>query len=110
VIVRGRPFTIADIADMKLESFEALAQALVATGVRYLVAGELAVNAHGYIRFTKDVDLVVQLVPDNIACAFAALATLGYRATAPVTAAQFADAGPARELDTRQGDASPEFL
>jgi hypothetical protein len=51
---------------MKLNSFAAVAGALDEAGVRYLVAGGLAVNAHGYLRFTKDVDLVVQLVPDNI--------------------------------------------
>ena len=51
---------------MKLPSFEALVRALEATGVRDLVADGLAVNAHGYLRFTKDVDLVVQLVADNM--------------------------------------------
>ena len=60
-----------------------------AAAVRYLVAGGLAVNAHGYIRFTRDVDLVVQLVPDNIGFAFAALSELGYRPTVPITAARF---------------------
>ena len=60
-------------------------------GVRYLVAGGLAVNAHGYIRFTKNVDLVVQLVPDNIESAFVALGKLGYRPTVPITAAQLSD-------------------
>ena len=49
---------------MKLTSFEALATALEAAGVRYLVAGGLAVGAHGYLRFTKDVDIVIQLIPD----------------------------------------------
>lgn len=50
---------------MKLASFEAIVRALNDAGVRYLVAGGLAVNAHGYLRFTKDVDFVVQLVPDS---------------------------------------------
>ncbi|HEX2824747.1 MAG TPA: hypothetical protein VHP37_00260 [Burkholderiales bacterium] len=77
---------------MKLASFEALAVALEEAGVRYLVAGGLAVNAHGYLRFTKDVDLVVQLVSDNIVAAFDALNNLGYRPTVPISAAQFADA------------------
>jgi hypothetical protein len=77
---------------MKLASFETLVRALEAAGVRYLVAGGLAVNAHGYIRFTKDVDLVVELVPDNIGSAFAALDELGYRPTVPITALQFSDA------------------
>jgi hypothetical protein len=76
---------------MKLASFEALVAALEATGVRYLVAGGLAVNAYGYLRFTKDVDLVVQLVPETIEAAFRALATLGYRPMAPITATQFAN-------------------
>jgi hypothetical protein len=77
---------------MKLASFEAVVVALKDAGVRYLVAGGLAVNAHGYLRFTKDLDLVAQLVPDNIESAFTALGALGYRPTVPITAAQFADA------------------
>jgi hypothetical protein len=40
-----------------LQSFEALRQALHRAGVRYLVAGGLAVAAHGYLRFTKGVDI-----------------------------------------------------
>lgn len=76
---------------MKLASFERIVRALEDAGMRYLVAGGLAVNAHGYLRFTKDVDFVVQLIPDNIGRAFAALRTLGYRPTVPITAEQFAD-------------------
>jgi len=76
---------------MKLASFEAVVRVLNEAGVRYLVAGGLAVNAHGYLRFTKDVDFVIQLMPDNIKRTFAALETLGYKPLAPVTAEQFAD-------------------
>jgi hypothetical protein len=76
---------------VKLTSVEAIVRALNEAGVRYLVAGGLAVNAHGYLRFTKDVDVVLQLVPDNIRRAFAALQPLGYKPMAPVSAEQFAD-------------------
>jgi hypothetical protein len=76
---------------MKLASIEAIFRALNETGVRYLVAGGLAVNAHGYLRFTKDADFVIQLIPDNIKRAFAALETLGYKPLVPITADQFAD-------------------
>ena len=82
---------------MKLASFDALVSALGQAGVRYLIAGGLAVNAHGYLRFTKDVDVVVHLVPENIGRAFAALAELGYRPLVPVTATQFGDSS------TREG-------
>lgn len=76
---------------MKRASFEALVKALEAAGVRYLIAGGLAVGAHGHLRFTNDVDLVVQLIPDNIERVFAALASPGYRPGMPVTSSQFAD-------------------
>lgn len=82
---------------MKLASLDLLVQALQAEGVRYMVAGGLAVSAHGYLRFTKDVDLVVQLVPDNILAAFAALEKLGYRPLVPITAGEFAEAARRQE-------------
>jgi hypothetical protein len=78
---------------VKLAAFEAIATALRDARVRYLVAGGLAVNAHGYVRLTYDVDLVIQLDANNIRTAFGALAGLGYRPTVPVKAEQFADEG-----------------
>lgn len=66
-------------------------KALNQGGVRYLVAGGLAVNAHGVLRFTADMDLVIQLEPENIRKAFAVLGSLGYRPVIPVTAEAFAD-------------------
>jgi len=78
---------------MRLESVQAIVEALNGAKVRYLVVGGLAVIAHGYLRFTKDVDFVIQLLPDNIKRAFKAFAALGYRPLVPVTWEQFADAG-----------------
>jgi hypothetical protein len=78
---------------MKLGSFDTLVHALETAGVRYLVAGGLAVNAHGYLRFTRDVDVVLQLSPQNILAAFSALAAIGYRPIVPINAADFADPG-----------------
>lgn len=76
---------------MKRSSFEAIVRALNDAGVRYLVAGGLAVNAHGYMRFTRDVDLVLDLTPENARRALEALGRLGYRPTVPVPADRFAD-------------------
>ncbi|MCG5540853.1 MULTISPECIES: nucleotidyltransferase family protein [unclassified Halorhodospira] len=76
---------------MKLESFKAIAEALERAEVRYLVAGGLAVNAHGYLRYTKDVDLVIELVTDNVLRAMDVLEGLGYRPAVPVDSREFAD-------------------
>jgi len=72
-------------------SVDAIVGALNAANVRYLVAGGLAVVAHGYVRFTADVDLIVDLEPANVTRAIAALEGLGYRPRAPVAFAEFAD-------------------
>jgi hypothetical protein len=76
---------------LKLASIEAIASVLHDAKARYLVAGGLAVAAHGFGRVTFDVDLVVQLQPDNLQRALRALESLGYHPAAPVTSAQFAD-------------------
>jgi hypothetical protein len=76
---------------VKLDSFEAIARALDDAGVRYLIAGGLAVNAHGYLRYTKDIDLVLALDEANVRAGVAALTGLGYCPSVPVAAGQLAD-------------------
>ncbi len=76
---------------MEKHSVDAIVGALNAANVRYLVAGGLAVVAHGYVRFTADVDLIVDLEPANVSRAVTALETLGYRSRAPVAFGEFAD-------------------
>jgi hypothetical protein len=51
---------------MEVRSVEAIVRALKAAEVRYLIVGGIAVNAHGYERLTRDVDLVIGLEPENI--------------------------------------------
>lgn len=76
---------------MTVSSFESIVESLGRRGVRYLVAGGLAVVAHGYLRLTQDVDIIIDLDEENTAGAFAALAELGYRPRQPVSASDFAD-------------------
>ena len=71
---------------------ERVLEALNRARVRYLVAGGVAVVLHGYLRTTADLDLIVQLEPDNARRALHALGALGYEPPAPVPAEQFADA------------------
>jgi len=88
---------------VKLTTFDLLVRALDKSAVRYLVAGGLAVNAHGYLRFTRDVDVVLQLAPANITAAFAALEEIGYRPAVPVSAADFGDARKRAEWVREKG-------
>lgn len=47
--------------------------------------------AHGYVRFTADLDLIVDLEPANVTRAVTALESLGCRPRAPVAFGEFAD-------------------
>lgn len=71
-------------------SVEAIVDALNSAGVRYLIAGGLAVVAHGHVRFTADVDLILDFAPDNVTRAIVALEGIGYRPRVPVAFRDFA--------------------
>jgi predicted nucleotidyltransferase len=76
---------------MEFRAFEAIMDALNRRQVRSLLVGGMAVVAHGHGRMTHDIDLVLDLDPDNVLAAMEALSELGYRPRVPVTAEQFAD-------------------
>lgn len=65
--------------------------ALNAAEVRYLVVGGVAVVLHGYLRTTRDLDLVVQLGTENLEKALGALKDLGFEPAVPVPMEAFAD-------------------
>jgi hypothetical protein len=76
---------------MKLSSLGEIVSALNRHDVRFLIAGGLAVAAHGYGRVTFDLDLVLKLERENARRAVSALESLGYRPVAPVSAQELAD-------------------
>ena len=76
---------------MKLPTLEAIFAVLNDRGVRYLVAGGVTVNAHGYQRMTQHLDLILDLGTDNVLVALRALAELGYSAVLPVETEEFAN-------------------
>jgi len=51
--------------------------ALFAAGVEYAVVGGVAVNAHGFVRNTRDLDVFLRPTEENARAAFHALAALG---------------------------------
>lgn len=71
--------------------FEEVCGALNHARVRYVVVGGVAVVLHGYPRLTADLDLVVDLAPEQAAAAIDALVDLGYRPRLPVDPTDFAD-------------------
>lgn len=50
----------------ELEDLLTLCKALNAEGVRYVLIGGFAVILHGFVRATKDIDLLVDATSDNV--------------------------------------------
>lgn len=73
------------------QRFEPVLRALNDGSVRYLVVGGVAVVLHGHLRTTGDLDLVVELSPDNLVRALDALEKSGFRPRPPVPLRSFAD-------------------
>jgi hypothetical protein len=88
---------------MEVRSVEAIVRALNDAGVKYLIVGGIAVNAHGYERLTVDVDLVIGLEPDNVVRGLRALEQIGYYFSIPVTPEEFADSKLRQEWQAEKG-------
>ncbi len=76
--------------------FEPIFQTLNKAGVQYVVVGGLATVLHGYARLTADVDLAVDLAPEEATKVIRVLVGMGFRSQVPVSPEEFADQG-ARE-------------
>lgn len=62
---------------MKADDIRTILTALNDAEVKYLIVGGLAVVAHGYGRFTQDIDLVIQLERANVLRALNAFTAMG---------------------------------
>jgi hypothetical protein len=82
---------------------EPIFDALGRARARYVVVGGLAVVLHGVPRLTADVDLAVDLAPDEARRAIGALVGLGFRARPPVEPYAFADAAVRNEWIREKG-------
>lgn len=74
-----------------MNPYRELFQAMNDAGIRYLVVGGVAVNLHGYVRFTGDIDLLLALEEKNLENMTEVMRALGYTERLPVTLKALAD-------------------
>ncbi len=91
------PFCSESLYNECVPLFESLFQALNDADVRYVVVGGLATVLHGHARLTVDIDLMVDLSPEQSLRVIETLVGLGFQPQAPVKPQDFAS----REIRTR---------
>lgn len=77
---------------MNTHSLTVIIRALNEHKIKYLIAGGLAVVAHGFVRFTADIDIILEMSESNLKDAMDIFHSLGFIPRAPVPIESFADA------------------
>ena len=83
---------VVDFKAMRVAHFETVFGALVRAKVRFLGVGGVAAIAHGVVRYTNDLDLVMAFDEANLRRGVEALESLGFKAKIPVNAEAFSKA------------------
>jgi len=77
---------------MRVAHFETVFGALARADVRFLIVGGVAAIAHGVVRYTNDLDLVMAFDEANLRRGVETLESLGFKAKIPVSAEAFSKA------------------
>jgi len=80
-----------------MDSYKPIFQALHDAQLKYLVVGGIAVNLHGYPRFTGDVDILLALDHDNLRKMHDLMEKMHYERRVPVDIQDLDDEAKVRE-------------
>ena len=83
--------------------YENVFRSLQKNNIRYAVAGGVALVLHGVVRFTADLELIVDLEPENLRRFVQAVKELGYRPRNPVKAESLLDAAARNQWKQEKG-------
>ena len=83
--------------------YENVFRSLQKKNIRYAVAGGVALVLHGVVRFTADLDLIVDLEQENLGRFVQAMTELGYRPRNPVNAGDLLDPAIREQVETGKG-------
>lgn len=93
-----------------VESYESVFRAFAENDIRYLIVGGVAVNLHGYPRFTNDIDILLALDAENLARMAAVMTALGYEQRLPVSIEELGDESQVEKWIEEKGLAAYSFI
>lgn len=88
---------------MTTNPFRQIFQAFADAGIRYLIVGGVAVNLHGYRRFTGDIDILLALSEENLEKTTKLMRKMGYVERLPVELKSLANKEQAKKWLEEKG-------
>jgi predicted nucleotidyltransferase component of viral defense system len=78
--------------------------------LRYLIVGGIAVNLHGYPRFTNDIDILLALDHQNLAIMAGIMESMGYQQRLPISIQELGDENRMQTLMKEKGLIAYSFI
>ena len=93
-----------------MADYQSLLRQFAEKNLRYLIVGGVAVNLHGYPRFTNDIDILLALDQDNLAKMAAIMKERGYEQRLPISIQELGDTDKVRTLMKEKGLVAYSFI
>jgi predicted nucleotidyltransferase len=93
-----------------MNPYTSLFKAMNEADIRYLIIGGVAVNLHGYRRFTADIDILLALDEDNLIKMSNLMHSLGYTERVPVQLQELTNTTTIRKPEQEKGMSAFTFL
>ena len=93
-----------------MESYEPVLRAFAEHQIRYLIVGGIAVNLHGYPRFTNDLDILLTLDQENLKKMATLMDRMGYQQRLPISIQELSDESKARTFIREKGLTAYSFI
>ncbi len=93
-----------------MESYEPLLRAFSENHINYLIVGGVAVNLHGYPRFTNDLDILLTLDRENLDKMATIMEDMGYLQRLPIAIQELSDEQKARAFIKEKGLTAYSFI
>ncbi len=93
-----------------MADYQSLLKEFADKKLRYLIVGGVAVNLHGYPRFTNDIDILLALDHDNLAKMAAIMKEMGYEQRLPIAIQELEDTDKVRRFVKDKGLVAYSFI
>lgn len=93
-----------------MTDYQSILRAFEKQKLRYLIVGGVAVNLHGYPRFTNDIDILLALDHANLETMARIMESMGYQQRLPISIQELEDSDKVRRLVKEKGLVAYSFI